>query len=568
MAEFDELLVTTGVDALVRLVKDKSKIELTDAAQLLNIPENTIEEWAGILEQEGILRIEYRLTKIFIVWITPTEEELDEEKEEFYQKKRALDQEIKELKSKVTPEIESVSEFSRSFNELYSKISPKLSDLEKKLEAVAKTKSGGSQNIDVYLQKIDAASERLSEINQAVSGALGDLDEVSGKVENGPGAAALAKLETLATTLGNMKNDLVLLKQKAGKKPGVGKGEMPSIDEMKVKLNETVKEFKDMKERSAKLRQDLIELQEGKDVLKVIGDSMRDYEKRIAAMKNDIAALSTQANEIKETSAKIAAKIDKDKETLERFSDSIDVARGILSRFPSQKNITDELEKIEKSERLIDERTKALKKLLDVAGGAGAIAVDFEELSAKIDEKTDQLTSGMEEIATSLEDQKSTFMTFQEIKEKIAPSLSKYKKELSELSVELKGIRKDVEVQTKTLEAEAARIQENMGKGDLKEIMAVADEIESRKSLLENIKDSIDSLSNTSENLGKRLAILSRQAGMLEIRGGGEGTQLSAQQKSDISSQISLTRQEEEDFKKKREELRTLIKKLWEDEKK
>ncbi len=78
--EFDELLITTGVDALVRLVKEKQKIELDEASSLLNIPQETIEDWTRVLEEEGILRIEYRLTRVFLVWVKPTEEEVATEK--------------------------------------------------------------------------------------------------------------------------------------------------------------------------------------------------------------------------------------------------------------------------------------------------------------------------------------------------------------------------------------------------------------------------------------------------------------------------------------------------------
>ena len=57
MVEFDELLITTGVDALVRLVRQKQRVELSDAAGILNIPEDTIEEWAGALEEQGTERL-------------------------------------------------------------------------------------------------------------------------------------------------------------------------------------------------------------------------------------------------------------------------------------------------------------------------------------------------------------------------------------------------------------------------------------------------------------------------------------------------------------------------------
>src|SRR5512136_2487329 len=103
--EFDELLITTGVDALVRLVKRKGKVELEECARLLNIPAATIEEWCRVLEEEGIIEIEYKLTKIYIVWVQPTEAESAAEKESFYKEKKALQKEVEEIKQRLEPDI-------------------------------------------------------------------------------------------------------------------------------------------------------------------------------------------------------------------------------------------------------------------------------------------------------------------------------------------------------------------------------------------------------------------------------------------------------------------------------
>jgi hypothetical protein len=166
MVEFDELLVTTGVDALVRLIKERGRIELTDAAAALNIPESTIEEWSGILEEEGIIRIEYRLTKIFLAWVTPTEEEAAAEKEEFYKKKETMAKEVGELKQRIVPDVEGLKELNAAFGEFYSRASPKLAEMEKKLEGVRGLKAAGGAQLEGYLTKIDSASSKLDEIRK------------------------------------------------------------------------------------------------------------------------------------------------------------------------------------------------------------------------------------------------------------------------------------------------------------------------------------------------------------------------------------------------------------------
>lgn len=62
-----QLNISTAVDSLVNLVKEKKKVLLEDASKELRIPENIIMEWATFLEEEGIMGIDYKLSKTFLV---------------------------------------------------------------------------------------------------------------------------------------------------------------------------------------------------------------------------------------------------------------------------------------------------------------------------------------------------------------------------------------------------------------------------------------------------------------------------------------------------------------------
>ena len=59
--------ITTAVDSLVKLVKQKGKISLEDASKELGIPQNIINEWASFLDQEKIIYIEYKFTTPFLM---------------------------------------------------------------------------------------------------------------------------------------------------------------------------------------------------------------------------------------------------------------------------------------------------------------------------------------------------------------------------------------------------------------------------------------------------------------------------------------------------------------------
>jgi methyl-accepting chemotaxis protein len=74
----DDVLISTGVDGLVKLVRDRGKIELRDAAVELGISQGILEEWARVLEKEGVIKIEYLFTKIYLT--TPSAEKGEAQK--------------------------------------------------------------------------------------------------------------------------------------------------------------------------------------------------------------------------------------------------------------------------------------------------------------------------------------------------------------------------------------------------------------------------------------------------------------------------------------------------------
>lgn len=61
-------LICTGIDVLLDLVRKKKKISLAEAATITKYPKGTIEDWANILEEEGLVTIEYKFTKTYLVF--------------------------------------------------------------------------------------------------------------------------------------------------------------------------------------------------------------------------------------------------------------------------------------------------------------------------------------------------------------------------------------------------------------------------------------------------------------------------------------------------------------------
>jgi len=62
----DEGMISTGVDSFLRLLNEKKRIELNDAAKELKLAPNQLKDWAMVLEENGVIKIDYQLTKIYL----------------------------------------------------------------------------------------------------------------------------------------------------------------------------------------------------------------------------------------------------------------------------------------------------------------------------------------------------------------------------------------------------------------------------------------------------------------------------------------------------------------------
>jgi predicted transcriptional regulator len=65
----DEGFITTGIDKFMRILFEKKKVELTEVSKELNIPQETVEYWSYVLENQGLVRISYTLTTVYLEWI-------------------------------------------------------------------------------------------------------------------------------------------------------------------------------------------------------------------------------------------------------------------------------------------------------------------------------------------------------------------------------------------------------------------------------------------------------------------------------------------------------------------
>ena len=563
--EFDELLITTGVDALVKLVKQKGKIELEEASKALNIAPDTLEDWARVLEEEGMIKVQYKLTKIYLLWVQPTAREIEEEKKSFEEEKKGLIDEIEKTKTELGPEFKKVEELTESFAGVYDKLYKRLDELEKTLSPVISTREVSEKRFDESLKRVSDVLSEINKVKTDISDLRKEINQAEKTVSKTEAETSFAKVKKTEDEIFSLMSELRELKRKM-KQETPEDVKMPSAYDMKKKLDSLSTDFTEIKRRNSNMREDIINLKEGSQIVSMVGGSIKDYEKNAATLKKELGQLTKDADQLFEKVKAVDEKLKENLDTMERFSDSLDVARGIVTRFPSQKKLEDEIDLLMKKEREIEDKMEALKKLLRIVGGKRVSAREAESLAQKVEKKLEELKEESLRISESLEEDKNRYLTFQQIKERIVPSISKYQMEIQRLEKELDDVKKISYAQEEEVKKEAEKFADKIGKGEAQQVVQIAKEVKDKKKLLEEINQSISNLSEISESLNRRLVLLSRQAKLLEIRAGapGEAAEMEAKEKM-VKDQMKLTKDEEKEFLRKRDELKKLIKKLWEE---
>jgi len=569
MVEFDELLITTGVDALVRLVKQNERIEIEEASRELKIPVDTLEDWARVLEEQGIITVQYKLTKVYLVWVTPTEAEVAKERESFYREKAELAKEIEKAKEKIKPEIETVAKLHDNFLDFYKKVHDKLDEMEKSISPGVAAKAVSEEGFDESLRKVDDTLAAIQVVKGNLEELRKEVKQMEKSAEKTKSEVSYEKIQKIEGEISSLLSEMAGLKEKMAKETeALTRGvQIPTTTELKKKFDQLAKDFMEIKRRNAELREDMRNLKESTEIVDMVGKELKGYDKNTTKMKKDLAKLSKQADEMHKKAEEANKNLKKNLDTIERFSESLDIAKSIVTKFPSQKQLSDELKALSEKEKDIEKKTETVKKLLDMMGGKQLSAKQAVDVTKKVEENLAHLKYESEKLNGALEAEKSMYATFQGIKERIVPSIHKYNTEIQRLESELEKIKKTSLEQQERLKEDTKKFAEGMKKGEVQNMVKFAQDIKEKKHSLEEIKDSLASLADMADNLNKRLVLLSREAKLLELRAaeGATAAELGEREKV-VKDQLKLTEREELEFKKKREELKKLIQQLWEEQ--
>ena len=176
----EEFPLSTGVDGLVKLVKERGRIGLTEAAIELGISQGIVEEWATVLEKEGVIKIDYQFTKVYLNWSDKSRREIERRIEDVAQKQIILGRETESQLKRVEKLGSRLAELRDRFMKISDVYESKISGIKQRIEELTNLEkqfgeilfrgreiSGNFDNeLNSITAKIDSDEKKLQEIKK------------------------------------------------------------------------------------------------------------------------------------------------------------------------------------------------------------------------------------------------------------------------------------------------------------------------------------------------------------------------------------------------------------------
>ena len=209
--------IKTGVDKLVDLVSEKKKVNIDDAAKKLGVGKNVVQEWAEFLEEEGLVTLEYSLSKVWITEKKITKEDVLSNAKEVSSSKDALARKIDVAITALQEETTGFETVRKEFINIQSHIKDEIGVVKKQLVVLERYESL-RKNLDKDIdkqkgdyeafvkdaqEKLKLESQKYEELKEVIEKERKNLDQYSQKLDE------LRKLRSdYERTLSSLKDSL------------------------------------------------------------------------------------------------------------------------------------------------------------------------------------------------------------------------------------------------------------------------------------------------------------------------------------------------------------------------
>lgn len=184
-------VIETGVDKLVKLIAERKKISVKDAAKELGVSVSSIEEWADFLEEEGIILIQAHFATVYLVEKSISKKDVIEKVKAVREEKDAFVRRVESSINSLQRDSEEIKLVDSEFRKIRSMLEEKFSRLGKKLDMLEDFRKSHQeigqrckQLEKSYDDKLDQLESRLKNQEKAYHDALADAEKELARIKD------------------------------------------------------------------------------------------------------------------------------------------------------------------------------------------------------------------------------------------------------------------------------------------------------------------------------------------------------------------------------------------------
>lgn len=182
--------ITTGVDKLIALLREKQKISLNAVSKTLNMEQDVVQEWAELLEKEGVITITYKFSKAWLELKKIDNKTVEVSAKEVISEKDAFSRKIEAAIKSIEKETAGFEEIKNSFNNIQSNVKTELETVRKEMRELEKYENLKTNlRKEIESQKKDYENfkklydKELSEYDEKEMSLIADLEKEKKKAE-------------------------------------------------------------------------------------------------------------------------------------------------------------------------------------------------------------------------------------------------------------------------------------------------------------------------------------------------------------------------------------------------
>ncbi|MCD6227555.1 hypothetical protein J7J90_03620 [Candidatus Micrarchaeota archaeon] len=561
----DDLLISTSVDNLIKLVHEKKRISIEEAANILNLPFKTIEDWGKELEKQGLIKIEYKFTTEILIWVGG-EEEIVEKIGDIETQKKFSEEKLGQLMTKIKVANAELELLKQQYTKSINDVGPIVDETNKKIASLSEAISSSEKLYHRNMQRINKLSGNYKKIKTELDGIRKELEQFKKDIQKLPGKTSVQKLlknfesklkqqqividkklKDLDDKINDYKQKLKTI-QKINNKIDIVSSELRKDEKMHEEFGNMIdnieKSYRKFNMISNRISGGMpfdrkMQLYHSK--FKEINRDLDNIEKRIEMLRAEVGEESTAADDVYRMYKKLS-KINFDN-LLKSFKDK-------------EKMLNAELEKIRQLFKEVESSKEILKNVNDtmkeISNAEAMVDKERVKMSDKLSSMSDELKDEIRGLSVYETKMNNLSNRINMLLDKIDKHANEYEKNMKRYKTEKENFQKNFNVQKSDILKHIKKLEEWNKK--YKEVF-------SKKTMLSKVSTTIKSIQEDITTLEKGLSVIQKKIDLLtELKGRPEEQYAVLEF---IKQKLKESKEKEAEVEEKREKLKKLIEKMW-----